>query len=129
MSNNKIFNLPDPQRDNQPVTEGYADTNYRGLTDRGFVMKDNIGMGGHEIIGLNPTPSTGSAAVSKTYTENRYVRKGLDINMNNHMITNLATPTNDTDAANKKYVDDKKCNFKDGTTSISILDLTAEIRV
>ena len=41
----------------------------------------------------------------------------------NHMVTNLGTPMNDTDAANKKYVDDKKCKFKDGTTSISMVDL------
>ena len=29
------------------------------------------------------------------------------------MVTNLGTPTNDTDAADKKYVDYKKCKFKD----------------
>ena len=56
LNNNKIINLPNPQRDNEPITKGYADTKYKGLTDGGFVMKDNIGMGGHEIIGLNPTP-------------------------------------------------------------------------
>ena len=43
--------------------------------------------------------------------------------MNNHMITNLGTPTNNNDAATKKYVDDKRCTFKDGTTSISVADL------
>ena len=30
---------------------------------------------------------------------------------------------NDTDAATKKYVDDKRCRFKDGTPSISTVDL------
>ena len=59
-------------------------------------------MGGHEIIGLNPTPSTGTAAVSKDYTEGRYVRKGLDINKNSYKITGLGTPTNNSDAATKK---------------------------
>ena len=44
------------------------------------------------------------------------------VGMNNHMVTNLGTPTNDTDAANKKYVDDRGCTFKDGTTSISMVD-------
>ena len=46
-----------------------------------------------------------------------------NIGMNNHMVTNLGTPTNDTDAATKKYVDDKRCTFKDGMTSISMVDL------
>ena len=33
------------------------------------------------------------------------------------------TPTNNTDGATKKYVEDKKVTFKDGTTSISMVDL------
>ena len=43
--------------------------------------------------------------------------------MNNHMVTNLGTPTNNAVAANKKYMDNKMCTFKDGTTSISMVDL------
>ena len=70
-----------------------------------------------------PTPSTSTAAVSRYYTDGRYVRKGLDINMNNYKVTGLGTPTNNTDAATKKYVDDKRCTFKNGTTSISMVDL------
>ena len=46
-----------------------------------------------------------------------------NIGMNNHMVTNLGTSTNNTDAATKKYVVDKRCTFKDGTTSISMIDL------
>ena len=46
-----------------------------------------------------------------------------NIGMNTLMITNLETPTNNTDAATKKYVDDKRCTFKDGTTSVSMVDL------
>ena len=45
------------------------------------------------------------------------------INMGNHKVTNLGTPTNNTDAATKKYVDDKECKFKDGTTTTSDMDL------
>ena len=80
-------------------------------------------MSGHEIIGLNPTPSTGTAAVSKNYTDGRYVRKNLDINMNNYKITGLSTPTNNTDAATKKYVDNKESKFKDGATATKDVDL------
>ena len=61
--------------------------------------------------------------MSKNYTESRYVRKNLDIDMNDHKITNLEAPTTNTDAATKKYVDDKKCKFKDGTTTTSDVDL------
>ena len=45
------------------------------------------------------------------------------INMGNHKVTNLGTPTNNTDATTKKYVDDKKCKFKDGTITTSDVDL------
>ena len=45
------------------------------------------------------------------------------INMDNHKVTNLGTPTNNADAATKKYVDDKRCKFKDGTTTTSDIGL------
>ena len=96
-----------------------------GLTDAGFTMKVDINMGGNEVVGLPATPSAGSASVSKSYTESRYVRKNLDINMNDHKITNLEAPTTNTDAATKKYVDDKKCKFKAVTITSSDVDLRA----
>ena len=46
-----------------------------------------------------------------------------NIGMGGHTVTNIGTPTNDTDAANKKYVDDKKCKFKDGSTNTDVVDL------
>ena len=85
MNSNKIINLPDPQRSNEPVTKEYGDRNY--LTDGGFVMSDNIGMGGHTV-------------------------------------TNLGMPTNNTNAATKKYLDDKKCKFSNGTTNTSDVDIS-----
>ena len=84
MNANRITCVPDPLTSNEPVTKQYGDRTY--LTDAGFVMQDNIGMGGHTV-------------------------------------TNIGTPTSDTDAANKKYVDDKKCKLEDGSTSISVVDL------
>ena len=85
MNSNKIINLPAPQRGNEPTTKQYGDRTY--LTDSGFVMSDNIGMGGHTV-------------------------------------TNLGPPKNNTDAATKKYVDDKKCKFSDGMTNTSDVDIT-----
>ena len=41
------------------------------------------------------------------------------INMDSHKVMNLGTPTSNTDAATKKYVDGNECKFKDGTTTTS----------
>ena len=46
-----------------------------------------------------------------------------NIDMGDNKITNLETPTNDTDAVTKKYVDDNEPKFKDGTTTTSDVDL------
>ena len=46
-----------------------------------------------------------------------------DIDMDDHKITNLEAPSNNTDAATKKYVDDKECEFKDGTTTTTDVDI------
>ena len=87
MNNNKITNLPDPTLANDPITKQYATRVY--LTDSGFTMQDNIGMSNHEILGLNPTPSDDTAAVSKNYTDTVYIKKGTDVDMNGHRITGL----------------------------------------
>ena len=90
MNNNKITNLPDPTLANDPVTKQYANRVY--LTNGGFTMQDNIGMNNHEVLGLNPVPSDGTAAVSKYYTESRYVVKDANIDMDNKRILNLSFP-------------------------------------
>ena len=46
-----------------------------------------------------------------------------NIDMGTNKVTNLATPTANTDAATKKYVDDGEPKFKDGTTTTSDVDL------
>ena len=73
MNNNKITNLPDPTLANDPITKQYANRVY--LTDGGFTMQDNIGMNNHEVLGLNPNPSSGTAAVSKDFTDSQCVKK------------------------------------------------------
>ena len=45
-----------------------------------------------------------------------------DININNKTITNLKTPTADTEAANKKYVDDQIAANSSSTTIITWSD-------
>ena len=72
---------------NEPITKQYANRVY--LNRGGFTMQDNVGMNNHEVFGLNPVPSDGTAAVSKDHTESRYVVKDADIDMNNNRILNF----------------------------------------
>ena len=104
MNNNKITNLPDPTLANDPITKQYATRVY--LTDSGFTIQDNIGMNNHEILGLNPTPSDGTAAVSKSYTDTVYIKKGTNIGMNSHRITGLPIiPLSDGEPITKGFVE------------------------
>ena len=46
------------------------------------------------------------------------------LDMSGHKIYEVRTPTNDKDAANKKYVDDHQLNtFKDGSTTTNMLNI------
>ena len=45
------------------------------------------------------------------------------LDMGGHKIYEVRAPTNDKDAANKKYVDDNNAVFKDGSTTTSQLDI------
>ena len=109
MNNNKILNLVSPTLANDPVTKQYANRVY--LTHSGFTMQDNIGMNNHEVLGLNPVPSDGTAAISKSYT--MYIKptrctlkKNTDIDMNGHRITGLPTiPLSSAEPITKGCVD------------------------
>ena len=111
MNNNKITNLPDPTLANEPVTKQYANRVY--LTDSGFTMQDNIGMNNHEVLGLNPVPSDGTAAVSKSYTDTVYIKKGTDIDMKGHRITGLPIiPLSDGEPITKGFVERYYLDYK-----------------
>ena len=103
MGNNEVENVADPVLANDPVTKQYANHVY--LTHGGFTMQDNIGMNNHEVLGLNPTPSHGSAAVSKDYTESRCVVKDADIDMNSNRILNLPFPQTSGEPMTKAYAE------------------------
>ena len=77
-----------------------------------------------------PDPLSSNEPVTKQYGDRNYLTNAGfvmqdNIGMSGHTVTNLGTPTNDTDAANKKYVDDKKCKFKDGSTNTGEVDIRA----
>ena len=68
-------------------------------------------MANNRIFNL-PAPNGGKQPTLLAFTDLKYVaRDGSstmtnDLNMNNKKIINLRPPTSDTDATNKKYVDD-----------------------
>ena len=103
MGNNKIENVADPVLANDPITKQYANRVY--LTHSGFTMQDNIGMNNHDVLGLNPTPSDGTAAVSKSYTDTVYIKKSTDIDMNGHRITGLPFPQSLGEPVTKAYAE------------------------
>ena len=76
------------------------------------IMTGNLNMNNNRIYNL-PNPNGSKQPIPLAYGDLAYLRvNGSNMmtnhmNMNNKKITNLQTPTNVTDAATKKYVDDK----------------------
>ena len=68
MNRNKIFGLGNPTTDSEPITKHYANSMY--LTSGGFVMTDNIGMGGHTVTNLG-TPTDNTDAATKKYVDDK----------------------------------------------------------
>ena len=95
------------------------------MLDGSKTMTGKLNMGGNRITGLTQTPYYNGEATNKMYVDdkvnskadsndlNKYLKldgsKAMtsDLNMNNHIITNVKTPLNDSDATNKKYVNDE----------------------
>ena len=90
--------------------------------DGSKVMVGSLQMNGNRITGLTQVPYYNGEAVNKRYVDSEiakipnidlshYLKKdGSDsmagnLNMDNHMITNVKTPINDNDVANKGYID------------------------
>ncbi|WGE86848.1 YadA-like family protein [Actinobacillus equuli subsp. haemolyticus] len=57
-----------------------------------------------------------------TNVNNFTVKNGGTVNMGNNRVTNVATPTADTDAANKKYVDDARTIVTSNDGSVTIAE-------
>ena len=117
MDDNRITNLPDPVSDSDPVTKGYAETHIRqGATGK---QGEKDEQGPPEVLaerfplyGL-PSPTANNEPMTKRKAETDFLKKTRgtlsgELSMSDQNITDLGDPTNEKDAANKKYVDSRR---------------------
>ena len=117
----RIKNLKTPVDPHEPPTKSYVDNTFLER-DGSYAMTGNLQMGNHKITGLR-VPTVSSDATTKKYVDDHIANSSPDLsdyvekdgsvamtgnlNMGVKKIVNLAAPTANTDAATKKYVDDK----------------------
>ena len=124
MNNNFIQNIATPTSSHQGVNKGYCDYNFLNR-QKGGVLMGPLSMNKNDLIGIPDTPKFGYSAVNKNYidTEITKVHQNLDLtpflrndgqramtgilNMDGNIIIRLASPTDNSDAANKQYIDEE----------------------
>ena len=120
MDSNRIYNLPAPTGPKQPTPLAFTDLKYLHVTGTNS-MSNNLNMNNKKINHLAP-PIDLNDATNKKYVDDtlllnnvamsNYLKKDGSVamtgnfNVGSKKIVSLATPTSDTDAATKKYVDD-----------------------
>ena len=122
----KIKNLPEPVNDHDAVTKKYVDTTttpFLKLDQTKYNTKGNIDMGDQFTVLNVKTPIDDNHITNKKYVDEMdnlksafslksggYEAKGA-ILMKKHKLGGLQEPTQDGEAATKKYVDDKTKNL------------------
>ena len=122
----KIKNLPDPVNNKDAVTKEYVDTTttpFLKLEQTKYNTKGDIDMGGQFTVLNVKTPIDDNHITNKKYVDEMdnlnsafafkngsyYAKGGLIMRKNK--LGGLQEPTNDGEAANKKYVDDTTKNL------------------
>ena len=126
----RITNLSAPLDGKDPATKIYVDNTFVDR-DGSYPMKGNLNMDNNRIFNL-PAPNGGNQPTPLAFTDMKYLhvagtnKMTNNLNMDNKKIINLRPPTSDTDAANKKYVDDNSAApdlsdylEKDGTVTMT----------
>ena len=115
MGNEKITDVGNPTDDNDAANKKYVDDENKAqnkVIDSKLDKNKDIPMAGKRIIGL-PNPTGNQQPVTLGYGDLRYLRVDggnslqSDMRANNKKIIYLGPPTDEKDATNKKYVDDK----------------------
>ena len=106
----RIQNLVTPLDSKDPATKYYVDNTFLDR-DGSYPMKGNLNMDNNRIFNL-PAPNGSKQPTPLAFTDLKYLhvagtnKMTNNLNMDNKKIINLRPPTSDTDATNKKYVDD-----------------------
>lgn len=80
---------------------------------------DNIATNADNIAGLDSRLKSAEKICDDAVTQTNGGTLQNTINMNNNAITNLPTPSNNGDAANKKYVDDTKTAINNNISNLN----------
>ena len=124
----RITNLITPLDSKDPATKYYVDNTFLDR-DGSYPMKGNLNMDNNRIFNL-PAPNGSNQPTPLAFTDLKYLhvngtnKMTNNLNMDNKGIIYLKPPTNPTDGATKKYVDDSIPNTssfikKDGSISMT----------
>ena len=140
IAGHRIRNLRTPLENSEVSTKKYVDDSVSPYfkKDGTVTMTGNLKMGNNKITGLK-SPTASTDATTKKYVDDNITNSRPDLSdylekdgtvtmtgslkMGNNKIVGLATPTLATDAATKKYVDDKPSGSgdfkKDGSVAMT----------
>ena len=128
----KLTNIADGTGDSDVVSkkwiETHVSTNSPDLTpylkkDGSAQLRGNWTVGNHQIY--LPAADHDNSATRKVYVDNHFLKRYVDIDLHNNQINRVKAGSADTDAVNKKQMDDElaKKGNKSGDTMSGVLNM------